>query len=59
MDGIDGEWITERGYLNNSKPPSGSKLSATDIDILRMADLEAVMVRVILFLILIGFIPCA
>jgi hypothetical protein len=44
LDGIDGEWITERRYLSSAKGPSGPKLSATDLDIVRMADLEAVMV---------------
>jgi hypothetical protein len=44
MDSVDGEWITERQYLSNAKPPSGMKLSAADLDIVRMADLETVMV---------------
>jgi hypothetical protein len=43
-DGLDAEWITERAYLSNAKAPSGSKFTAAELDIHRMADLEAVMV---------------
>lgn len=44
LDGIDAEWITEREYLDNAKPPAGRKLSVTDQDILRMEHLDTVMV---------------
>jgi hypothetical protein len=47
MDGIDAEWITERGYLSKTYPPACKGLSSTDADILRMSDLDAVMVRVL------------
>lgn len=45
MDGIDAEWITEREYLDNTKPPADKTLSASELDILRMEHLDTVMVR--------------
>jgi hypothetical protein len=44
LDGIDAEWITERGYLSKTYPPGNGKMSSTDADILRMSELDAVMV---------------
>lgn len=44
LDGIDAEWITEREYLDDAKPPVDRKLSATDQDIFRMEHLDTVMV---------------
>ncbi|KAF9464372.1 hypothetical protein BDZ94DRAFT_1256294 [Collybia nuda] len=48
LDGVDGEWITEKEYLSpgnrNSEPPW--KLNDTDADILRMETLETVMLYV-------------
>lgn len=46
LDGIDAEWITEREYLSplNADAEAGRKLSDTDKDILRMENLDTVMV---------------
>lgn len=47
LDGIDGEWITEREYLSKDMVdvPAGQKMSEPDKDILRMECLDTVMVR--------------
>lgn len=46
LDGIDGEWITEREYLSDAKPSQKTTtLSTTDADIPRMDDVNPVMVR--------------
>lgn len=48
LDGIDAEWITEREYLSPAKASNegaGPKMSESDKDILRMENLETVMVR--------------
>lgn len=47
LDGIDGEWITEKEYLGDIKDVAskGMNLSGDDLDILRMEHLETVMVR--------------
>lgn len=51
LDGIDAEWITEREYLSPAKPAEkGSKMSESDKDILRMEELETVMVRIQLWI---------
>lgn len=45
LDGVDGEWITEREYLSDANPSQKTtKLSTTDADILRMDELNPVMV---------------
>lgn len=46
LDGIDGEWITEREYLSKDMVdvPAGQKMSEPDKDILRMECLDTVMV---------------
>lgn len=50
MDGIDGEWITERRFLKDVTPerradlPEGKKLNSDEEDILKMEELESVMV---------------
>ncbi|KAK7695761.1 hypothetical protein QCA50_000398 [Cerrena zonata] len=46
LDGIDAEWITEREYLDNTKPSAGMKLSVTDQELLRMEHLDTVMLYV-------------
>jgi len=48
LDGVDGEWITEREFLRDVKVPAkpdGTKLESSEGDILRMEHLESVMVR--------------
>jgi hypothetical protein len=44
LDGIDAEWITEREFLSDAKIPSGTNVRSTDADILRMENLDTVMV---------------
>lgn len=45
LDGLDGEWITEREYLSEVQPSlKRGDMSATDVDITRMDDLNPVMV---------------
>ncbi|CAL1701139.1 unnamed protein product [Somion occarium] len=46
LDGIDAEWVTEKEYLDDTKPPPGNELSDDDCDILRMDHLETVMLYV-------------
>ena len=43
LDGVDGEWITEKEYLSE-REPTGHKLSTEDANILRMEHLDTVMV---------------
>lgn len=47
MDGIDGEWITEKEYLSSRPdgPERKPKLTDDETDILRMEHLDTVMVR--------------
>ncbi|KAL4249093.1 hypothetical protein ABKN59_005778 [Abortiporus biennis] len=47
LDGIDGEWITEKEFLNyDDIPDVGRKLDEDEKDILRMDHLETVMLYV-------------
>ncbi|KAF7355479.1 putative lipase esterase from carbohydrate esterase family ce10 [Mycena sanguinolenta] len=48
LDGIDGEWITQKDYLTDEKVhgPPGRKLSDDDETILRMEKLDRVMLYV-------------
>jgi hypothetical protein len=56
LDGIDGEWITQKDFLSDEKvhPPSGRKLSDDDETVLRMEKLDRVMVH--LFALLVIFV---
>jgi hypothetical protein len=48
LDGIDGEWITEKEFLSPVQPETtegGSKLTHDQVNILKMEQLETVMVR--------------
>jgi hypothetical protein len=46
LDGVDGEWITEKQYLSDEKVDVdiGRKLTDDEEDILRMEKIETVMV---------------
>ncbi|KAJ7929962.1 hypothetical protein B0H13DRAFT_2536479 [Mycena leptocephala] len=46
LDGVDGEWITQKDYLSDAKvqAPPGRKLSVDDQTVLRMENLDRVMV---------------
>ncbi|KAF8195687.1 alpha/beta-hydrolase [Mycena galopus ATCC 62051] len=48
LDGVDGEWITQKDYLSDEKVhgPPGRKLSDDDQTILRMEKLDRVMLYV-------------
>ncbi|KAJ7904704.1 Alpha/Beta hydrolase protein [Mycena olivaceomarginata] len=48
LDGIDGEWITQKDFLSDEKvhPPSGRKLSDDDETVLKMEKLDRVMLYV-------------
>ncbi|KAJ7129477.1 Alpha/Beta hydrolase protein [Mycena epipterygia] len=48
LDGVDGEWITQKDYLSDAKVhgPPGRKLSDDDQTILRMEKLDKVMLYV-------------
>ncbi|KAG6903465.1 hypothetical protein C0995_005488 [Termitomyces sp. Mi166 len=48
LDGVDGEWITEKDYLNSSTEhkEQSKKLSSDDRNILKMDHLETVMLYV-------------
>ncbi|KAG6915654.1 hypothetical protein DXG01_010524 [Tephrocybe rancida] len=47
LDGVDGEWITEKEYLDSTKSnEKKKKLSSDDANILRMDHLETVMLYV-------------
>lgn len=47
LDGVDGEWITEKEYLSPEKEiKDNKKLSTDEEDILRMEHLDTVMVGV-------------
>lgn len=44
LNGVDGEWITEKSYLSEEDVDVGRKLSREDENIIRMEKLETVMV---------------
>ncbi|KAJ7490392.1 alpha/beta-hydrolase [Mycena galericulata] len=48
LDGVDGEWITQKDYLSDGKVhgPQGRKLSDDDHTVLRMEQLDRVMLYV-------------
>ncbi|KAJ7714315.1 alpha/beta-hydrolase [Mycena maculata] len=48
LDGVDGEWITQKDYLSDGKVhgPPGRKLSDDDETVLRMEELDRVMLYV-------------
>ncbi|KAJ6539532.1 Alpha/Beta hydrolase protein [Mycena capillaripes] len=49
LDGVEGEWITQKDYLSDTQvphAPPGRKLSADDQTVLRMEKLERVMLYV-------------
>ena len=53
LDGVEGEWVTERSFLNDSdisekinvkEVKLGRQLDTSEVDILKMEELERVMV---------------